>query len=49
MKNGKVQAFSLYKVLETIDGSSCVYFKSVEHRGIFDYVSDIVTELDLEG
>ncbi|KAJ6263164.1 hypothetical protein Dda_1725 [Drechslerella dactyloides] len=49
IRDGKVQAFSLYKVLETIDGSSCVYFRSVEHQGIFDYVSDVATELGLEG
>ncbi|KAK6341338.1 hypothetical protein TWF696_008416 [Orbilia brochopaga] len=49
IREGKVQAFSLYKVLETIDGSSCVYFKNVEHQGIFDYVSDVAAELGLEG
>ncbi|EPS38168.1 hypothetical protein H072_8051 [Dactylellina haptotyla CBS 200.50] len=47
--DGNVAAFSLYKVLETIDGSSCVYFKSVEQKAIFDYVSDVATELGLEG
>ncbi|RVD85606.1 uncharacterized protein DFL_003923 [Arthrobotrys flagrans] len=49
IRDGIVAAFSLYKVLETIDGSSCVYFKSVEHRGIFEYVTNVATELRLEG
>ncbi|TGJ69989.1 hypothetical protein EYR41_005987 [Orbilia oligospora] len=49
IRDGVVAAFSLYKVLETIDGSSCVYFKSVEHRGIYDYVTNVATELRLEG
>ncbi|KAF3915377.1 hypothetical protein AA313_de0206765 [Arthrobotrys entomopaga] len=49
IRDGSVTAFSLYKVLETIDGSSCVYFRSVEHQAIFDYISDVATELGLEG
>ncbi|KAK6358256.1 hypothetical protein TWF730_007606 [Orbilia blumenaviensis] len=49
IRGGRVAAFSLYKVLETIDGSSCVYFKSVEHKGIFNYVTIVATELGLEG
>jgi len=42
---GRVQAFSLYPVQDTIDGSSCVYFRSMAHPDIEDYVRTIARQL----
>jgi len=42
---GRVQAFSLYPVQDTIDGSSCVYFRSIAHPEIEEYVTTIAKNL----
>jgi hypothetical protein len=42
---GKIQAFGLYPVVETIDGSSCVYFRSVAHPEIEQYCSRVAAAL----
>jgi hypothetical protein len=45
IRTGRVQAFSLYPVQDTIDGSSCVYFRSVAHPAIEEYCTRIATAL----
>ncbi|KAF2099327.1 hypothetical protein NA57DRAFT_37871 [Rhizodiscina lignyota] len=48
-RSGNVQAFVTYPVLETIDGSSAVYFQATEHEKIKDYVMKLAKELRLTG
>ncbi|OJJ35959.1 hypothetical protein ASPWEDRAFT_41183 [Aspergillus wentii DTO 134E9] len=36
--HGSLRAHGVYPVLETIDGSSCVYFEACSHPGIREYV-----------
>jgi hypothetical protein len=48
-RNGKMQAFGIYPVLETLDGSSSVYFQAVEHTGIRNYVRRIAETLNITG
>jgi hypothetical protein len=48
-RQGKMQAFAIYPVLETIDGSSCVYFQAVNHDGIHNYVQRIAEALHITG
>jgi len=45
LQDGEVVAHGAYPVKDTIDGSSCVYFESVEHSGIFDYVKRVAAAL----
>ncbi|KAF9446356.1 hypothetical protein P691DRAFT_827658 [Macrolepiota fuliginosa MF-IS2] len=45
LQDGEIVAHSVYPVEDTIDGSSCVYFESIEHPGIFDYVQQIANVL----
>lgn len=44
-----MQALGIYPVLETIDGSSSVYFESVNHEGIRAYVQRIAEALQVTG
>lgn len=41
IRDGQLRALSIYPVKDTLDGSSCVYFESVEHAGIRAYVEKI--------
>ncbi|TRM61125.1 hypothetical protein BD626DRAFT_460386 [Schizophyllum amplum] len=45
VRQGHVKALSLYSVTETIDGSSCVYFKSIHHPRIQAYMDHIAKQL----
>lgn len=45
LRDGRIFAFSVYPVLDTIDGASCVYFQSIEHAGIRAYVERIADAL----
>lgn len=48
-RNGRVQAFGVYPVLETIDGSSSVYFEATEHDAIWEYATALASELQFTG
>ncbi|KAG4425335.1 hypothetical protein IFR04_001485 [Cadophora malorum] len=48
-REGKMQALGIYPVLETLDGSSSVYFQALEHNGIRDYVRRIAETLKITG
>jgi hypothetical protein len=48
-REGKMQALGIYPVLETLDGSSSVYFQAVEHNGIRDYVHRVAEALKITG
>ncbi|GLB45687.1 putative ATP-grasp domain containing protein [Lyophyllum shimeji] len=39
---GRLVAFAIYPVKDTIDGSSCVYFQANEHAGIRAYVDRVI-------
>ncbi|KAH8146908.1 uncharacterized protein LAJ45_08987 [Morchella importuna] len=45
VRAGRVRAFAVYPVEDTIDGSSAVSFVSVEHRGVREYVEGLVRVL----
>ncbi|KAG8974039.1 hypothetical protein FRC05_007955 [Tulasnella sp. 425] len=45
IRKGSVQAFDVYPVTETLDGSSCVYFKAIEHDGIRKYCEQVAKHL----
>lgn len=45
LRDGRIFAFSVYPVLDTIDGASCVYFQSIEHADIRAYVERIADAL----
>ncbi|KAL1719648.1 hypothetical protein EV715DRAFT_272557 [Schizophyllum commune] len=45
VQQGHVKALSIYAVTETIDGSSCVYFKSIHHTRIQAYMDHIAKQL----
>ncbi|CAZ81183.1 unnamed protein product [Tuber melanosporum] len=45
LRDGRIFAFSVYPVVDTIDDSSCVYFQSIEHAGIRAYVERIAEML----
>lgn len=45
VREGRTQAFGLYPVKDTLDGSSCVYFASVEHPAIREYTERILSAL----
>lgn len=47
-RKGRVQAFCVYPVTETIDGSSSVFFEAVEHE-IKSYVVKLAERLQLSG
>ncbi len=48
-REGKMQAHGIYPVLETLDGSSSVYFQAIKHAGIRDYVLRIAETLKITG
>ncbi|KAA8909400.1 hypothetical protein FN846DRAFT_942609 [Sphaerosporella brunnea] len=45
IRAGRVQAFCLYPVQDTIDGSSCVYFRSIAHPAVEEYCTRIAAAL----
>jgi len=45
VRDSRVVATGLYPVLETIDGSSSVYFQQKSHKGIYSYIEDFVGRL----
>lgn len=45
VRKGKLQAFAVYPVIETSDGSSCVYFQAIEHPGIRHYCDEVVENI----
>ncbi|KAF9003038.1 hypothetical protein BDQ17DRAFT_1390651 [Cyathus striatus] len=45
LQDGKVAAYGIYPVKDTIDGSSCVYFESVEQARISDYIDRLAEHL----
>ena len=46
---GQIQAFGIYPVMETIDGSSSVYFEACQHDEIKDYVTTLAKTYHLTG
>lgn len=46
VRKGKVIATGLYPVLETIDGSSSVFFQQQYHHSIYAYIERLVAQLD---
>ncbi|KAK5202857.1 hypothetical protein LTR96_011485 [Exophiala xenobiotica] len=48
-RRGEVQAFATYPVMETIDGSSSVYFEATEHEGIRHYCNTFAKRYNLTG
>ncbi|KAF1832168.1 hypothetical protein BDW02DRAFT_571318 [Decorospora gaudefroyi] len=48
-RKGQMQAFCTYPVMETIDGSSSVFFEAVEHKEIEAYVRTLAEKLNLTG
>lgn len=45
VQEGKVEATGLYPVLDTIDGSSSVFFQQKYHAGIYRYIEDFVKRM----
>lgn len=45
VRSGRVEATGLYPVLETIDGSSTVFFQQRFHGPIYDYINKFVANL----
>ncbi|EJD48881.1 hypothetical protein AURDEDRAFT_161817 [Auricularia subglabra TFB-10046 SS5] len=43
--HGRLTAFAVYPVEETLDGSSCVYFKAVDHSRIREYCAALARSL----
>jgi hypothetical protein len=48
-RQGKMQALAIYPVLETIDGSSSVYFQAVDHKDIRSYMQRVAEALQVTG
>ncbi|KAG8918808.1 hypothetical protein FRC01_001643 [Tulasnella sp. 417] len=49
VRRGGIQAFAVYPVTETLDGSSCVYFKAIEHDAIRNYCEQVAKNLPNTG
>lgn len=49
VRDGKVNAHTVYPVRYAIGGSSCLTFEPVTHRGIFDWVESFVAEIGFTG
>ncbi|KDQ08599.1 hypothetical protein BOTBODRAFT_37752 [Botryobasidium botryosum FD-172 SS1] len=45
VRSNKLQAFAVYPVTETLDGSSCVYFEAIEHPRIRTYCERVAAAL----
>ncbi|KAI9885717.1 MAG: hypothetical protein M1823_002482 [Watsoniomyces obsoletus] len=45
VRQGQIRASAIYPVQDTIDGSSSVYFKAVEHPRIQEYVERLIARL----
>lgn len=48
-RDGRAQALAVYPVLETIDGSSSVYFQASEHDGVREYITALTERLGFTG
>ncbi|KAJ3299298.1 hypothetical protein HK104_009417 [Borealophlyctis nickersoniae] len=48
-RNGKMLAFGVYPVQDTVDGSSCVYFQSIDHPGIEKYMDTLIRNVGYTG
>lgn len=47
--DGQVKAHALYPVRYAIDGTSCLFFESVEHEGIAEWTRECVKAFDFTG
>lgn len=47
LRRGKLQAHGVYPVLDTIDGSSSVYFQQCDHPGIKAYMKKLASQLPM--
>jgi len=45
VRDGKIKAHGVYPVLDTIDGSSSVYFRQKDHPRIKEYIKNFVSNL----
>jgi len=48
-RNGQIKAAAVYPVIDTIDGSSCVFFESVEHLAIKHFMETIAATYNITG
>jgi glutathione synthase/RimK-type ligase-like ATP-grasp enzyme len=48
-RNGEIKASAIYPVIDTIDGSSCVYFQSIEHQRIREFMEAIARAYNITG
>jgi glutathione synthase/RimK-type ligase-like ATP-grasp enzyme len=48
-RNGEIKASSVYPVIDTIDGSSCVYFQSIEHPKIKNFMETFARTYNITG
>jgi len=48
-RDGEIKASAVYPVVDTIDGSSCVYFESIEHRKIKEFMEKFARAYRLNG
>lgn len=46
---GKVKAHTVYPVIHTMDGSSCLAFESIDHPAVFKWIDHFVGRLGLTG
>lgn len=45
VRDGMVEATGCYPVLDTIDGSSSVFFRQTFHPGVYDYIHEFVASM----
>jgi predicted ATP-grasp superfamily ATP-dependent carboligase len=48
-QDGQVLAHALYPVRFALDGNSCITFKSMNHPGIFEWITNLVKQLQFTG
>jgi len=48
-RDGQLKACSIYPVIDTIDGSSCVYFQSIDHPKIKMFMERLAQHYNLTG
>lgn len=46
---GELKAHSVYPVNYAVDGNSCVYFESINHPGIFNWIKEFVKKINFTG
>lgn len=49
VRDGEVKACAIYPVIDTIDGSSCVYFQSIDHPGVKQFTEQFARIYHLTG